>query len=43
VARNANEVMMMPMKEGIARVCVWRECGVWSQAVVFVLVGLAGI
>jgi hypothetical protein len=42
VARNANEVMVLPIV-GCDRVCVSLELGVWSQAVGFALVDLVGI
>jgi hypothetical protein len=42
VGRNGNEAMLTPMV-GSGGVCVWRESGVGSQAVSFVLVSLAGI
>jgi hypothetical protein len=42
VARNANTAMVAPMV-GSGGVCIWREYGVWTMAVGFVLVRLAGI
>jgi hypothetical protein len=38
VARNAKQATV-----GSGGVCVWRECGGWSQAISFVLVRLVGI
>jgi hypothetical protein len=42
VATNKNEAMVAPVV-GSGGVCFWRESGVLSQAVGFVLVRLAGI
>jgi hypothetical protein len=39
VARNANEAMVAPVV-GSGGVNVWRDSGIWSQAVSFVLVRL---
>jgi hypothetical protein len=42
VARSANEALVASLM-GSGGDCVWRETGVWCQAVGFVLVRMAGI
>jgi hypothetical protein len=40
--KNANDAMVVPMV-GSGRAFIWQDTGIWSQAVGFVLMRLAGI